>query len=408
MNNAIYKDHLLYLSLIAVLVWIGGCFTGSVMSYTEWGVQLKVLAVPILLINSYIIYFLILNFFQNKFISFSTAFLYLASSSHVDVFVYRIQFQVLLAEMFILLFFYSYQANKWWRALSFLLIGILLNTKLIFLSFLLLRNKKVSLMQKALSMSASLIIFLYVSPLFFKQPMFLLSQFKTIPLMFKNLIVPLNFTLLNIATITPFLNKVDVSMFAIILIACLFALKKNEIARIVFSFLLVSLVGSFVPFKQIYETEASFYYYLPSFYPLILLSFLLSIAFLMSKLEGKKNINKAIVIFIGLYWVGSTVLIQKNFQNIVNEWTYSIGFLPENYNDEEVLKLKYAEILVSNEKFESAKEFINKQKSKFPNERWYRLLVSIAAQNGDMVEVERIYKELSKSQTPLVNEEFED
>lgn len=408
MENTIYKDHLIYLSLVAVFIWIGGCFTGNVMSYTEWGVQLKVLSIPFLLINSYIIYFLIFNFFKNKFISFSTAFLYLASTSHIDVFVYRIQLQVLFAEMFMLLFLYFYQVNKTWRSLSFLLIGILLNTKLIFLSFILLRNKNFSLKQKVLSGTACLLVLLYLSPLLFKHPVFWPSQFKTIPLMFKNLIIPLNFTLLNVAAITPSFNKIDLSMFVIFLIICLIFSKKNEVAKIILSFLLISLAGSCIPFKQIYETEDFFYYYLPSFYPLILLSFLLSTAFLMSKLEAKKNVNKAIVLLIGLYWVGSTVLIQKNFQNIVNEWTYSIGYLPENYNDEEIIKLKYAEILVSNKNFESAKEFINKQKNKFPNERWYRLLASIATESGDMVEVERIYKELSKSQTPLINEEFED
>jgi hypothetical protein len=408
MKNTIYKDHLIYLSLAAVFIWLGGCFTGSVMSYTEWGVQLKILSIPLLLINSYIIYFLILNIFKNKFISFSTAFLYLASTSHIDVFVYRIQLQALFAEMFMLLFLYFYQVNKSWRSLSFLIVGILLNTKLIFLSFVLLRNKQSSLIQKVLSGAACLIVFIYISPMLFKHPVFWPSQFKTIPLMFKNLIVPLNFTLLNVGAITPSFNRVDLSILAIILATCLAFLRKNGVAKIILSFLLISLAGSCIPFKQIYETEEVFYYYLPSFYPLILLSFLLSIAFLMSKLEAKKNVNKAIVFFIGLYWVGSTILIQKNFQNIVNEWTYSIGYLPENYNDEEIIKLKYAETLVANEKLESAKEFINKQKNKFPNERWYRLLASIAAKNGDMVEVERIYKELSKSQTPLINEEFED
>lgn len=407
MKDAIYKDHLIYLSLVAIFVWIGGTFTGSAMTYSEWGFQLKILSIPILLINSFVIYSITSNVFENKFISFSTAFLYLASSSHIDVFVYRIQFQVLLAEMFILLFLYYYQTNKWWRSLSFLLIGILLNTKLIFLSLVMLWSKRLTLKQKVLTLFGFLIVFLYVSPQAFKQPFFLYSQFKTIPLMLKNLIVPLNFTILNISAMTPSFNKIDISLSMAILAACIFALKKSEVAKIILTFLLISIAGSFIPFKQVYETEESFYYYLPSSYPLVLLAFLLSVAFLMSKLEVKKNVNKAMVIFIGIYWIGSTVFIQKNFQDLINEWSYSMGSLPENYYNEEIIKFKYAEILVNSKRFESAKLFIDNQKIKFPNKKWYELLASIAARNGDMIEVERVYKELNKSQAPIENEEFE-
>lgn len=408
MINVIYKDHLIYLSLVAVLVWIGGCFTGSAMSYTEWSLQLKIFAIPILLINSFIIYFIILNLFENKFISFSTAFLYLASSAHVDVFVYRIQLQVLFAEMFILLSFYYYRFNKWWRALSCLLVGVLLNTKLAFLILFFLRNKKNSLLQKVLSISGFVIVLLYISPLFFKQSTFLLFQFKTIPFILKNLIVPMSFTLLNSAAITVAYNMIDIGIFILVLAVCLLTFKKNEIAKIILSFLLISLAGSFIPFKQVFETEEYFYYYLPSFYPLILLSFLLSIAFLMSKLEFRKNISAAVVIIVGLYWIGSNVFIQKNFQNIMQEWSYSIGSLPESFNNEEIIKLKYAELLVNNEMFDMAKEFIDKHKVKFPNKKWYEMLVSIAIKEGDILEVERVYKDLNKSQAPVENDIIED
>lgn len=407
MKNSIYRDHLIYLSLVAVLVWIGGCFTGSAMSYTEWDFQLRTLAIPILLINSFIIYFLVLDLFKRQFIAFSTALLYLASSFHVDVFVYRIQFQVLLAEMFILLFFYSYRFNKWWRALSFLLVGILLNTKLLFVSVLLWGNKKVSSIQKIFSISAALIIFLYVSPLLFKEPMFLISQFKTIPLILKNLIFPLSFTILNLATVPSSFNVIDISIFGIVLFICAFFFKKNNTVKVILSFLLISLAGSFIPFKQISASEEYFYYYLPSSYPLVLFSFLLLIAFVMSKLKLRKNINKYIVISIGLYWMGSTVLIQKNFQEIISEWTYSINSLPESYNNEELIKLKYADLLIDNKLFESAKIFIEKQKNKFPNERWYLLLADIATAKGDLEEVENIHRDLNKSEAPIVNETFE-
>lgn len=407
MKNKIYKNHLLYLSLIAVLVWIGGCFTGSVMNYTEWDLQFKVLSIPILLINSYIIYFLILNLFQNKFISFSTAFLYLASPSHVDVFVYRIQFQVLLAESCILLFFYFYSFNKWWKALGFLLAAIVLNAKLLFVGVLLMVNKKLSLKQKTFFVAAVMVVLIYLSPQFFKQPMFLLSEFKTIPFIFKNLLLPFDFTILNIAAITPALNVLQISMITLFLLISLLFLKKYQVAKVIVGFLLVSLAGSFIPFKVVGTSEEYFYYYLPSFYPLILFSFLLSIAFIMSKLVLKKGINKGLVVCIGIYWIGATILIQKNFQDIVNEWHYSMTSLSDDYNNEEIIKFKYAEVLVSNGLLTSAKVFIDGQKEKFPNERWYEMLANIAERKGDMVEVDRVYKELRKSKAPIINDMFE-
>jgi hypothetical protein len=407
MKNAIYKDHLIYLSLIAILVWTGGFFTGSAMSYTEWAFWLKTFAIPILLINSFIIYLIIQNIFNNQFISFSIGLLYLASFTHIDVFIYRIQFQALLAEMFILLFFYFYRLEKRWKSLIFLLIGILLNTKLLFLSILLWRNKKFSLFQKVLSLASILIVLLYISPLMFKHPLFLQWQFKTIPLVFKNLILPLDFTILNLATITPSFNKFDISIFALFLIY-LYIFRKSNVARIIFSFVFISLAGSFIPFKQVYVSEDYFYYYLPSLYPLILLSLLLIIAFVMSRLEFKKNINRIIVIFLALYWMGATFIIQNNFQNIVNEWTYSIVSLPEHYNNEEIIKFKYAELLINNQMFNIAKMFIDDAKKKFPNERWYLMLADMAARKGDLEEVERVYKELNKSKAPLGNEEFEE
>ncbi len=407
MKNTIYKNHLLYLSLIAVLVWIGGCFTGSVMNYTEWDLQFKVLSIPILLINSYIIYFLILNLFQNNFISFSTALLYLASPSHVDVFVYRIQFQVLLAESCILLFFYFYSFNKWWKALGFLLAAIVLNAKLLFVGVLLMVNKKLSLKQKTFFVAAVMVILIYLSPQFFKQPPFLLLEFKTIPFIFKNLLFPFDFTILNIAAITPALNVLQISMFTLFLFISLLFLKKYQIAKVIVGFLLVSLAGSFIPFKEVGISEEYFYYYLPSFYPLILFSFLLSIAFIMSKLVLKKGINKVLVVCIAIYWVGSTILIQKNFQDIVNEWHYSMTSLSDDYNNEEIIKFKYAEVLISNGLLTSAKVFIDGQKEKFPNERWYEMLAQIAESKGDMVEVDRVYKELRKSKAPIINDMFE-
>lgn len=407
MKNTIYKDHLIYLSLIAILVWIGGCFTGSAMNYTEWDLQFKVLSIPILLINSYIIYFLILNLFQNKFISFSTALLYLVSPNHVDVFVYRIQFQVLLAETCILLFLYFYSFNKWWKALGFLLAAIILNAKLLFLGVLLVGNKKLSLKQKTFFVAAVTVILIYLSPQFFKQSMFLLSQFKTIPFVFKNLLFPFDFTILNIAAITPALNVLQISMFILFLLIGLLFFKNNQVAKFVVGFLLVSLAGSFIPFKEAGMSEEYFYYYLPSFYPLILFSFLLSIAFLMSKLVHKKGINKGLVVCISIYWVGATILIQKNFQDIVNEWHYSMTSLPDDYNNEEMIKFKYAEVLINNNLLTSAKVFIDGQKEKFPNERWYEMLAHIAERKGDMVEVDRVYKELRKSKAPIINDMFE-
>lgn len=406
MKNAIDKDHLIYLILITILVWTGGFFTGSAMSYTEWAFWLKAFAIPILLINSVILYLIIQNVFANQFISFSIGLLYLASSSHVDIFIYRIQFQALLAEMFTLLFFYFYRLEKWWKSFVFLLIGILLNTKLLFLSVFLWRTKKNSVLQKALSLVSVLIVLLYISPLMFKHPLFLQWEFKTIPFILKNLILPLDFTILNLATITPSFNWLDASIFVIFLIY-LVAFRKSNVAKIVFSFILISLAGSFIPFKQIYVSENYFYYYLPSLYPLILLSFLLVVAFAMSRLEFKKNISKVIVVLLSLYWMGATFIIQNNFQNIVNEWTYSIASLPENYNNEEIIKFKYAELLINNEMFNIAKTFIDNAKIKFPNERWYLMLADIATRKGDLEEVERIYKELNKSEAPLDNEEFE-
>jgi hypothetical protein len=191
------------------------------------------------------------------------------------------------------------------------------------------------------------------------------------------------------------------------LLAYLMFLKKNEIAKIVTCFLFVSLGGSFIPFKEVGISEEHFYYYLPSFYPLILFSFLLSIAFIMSKLEFKKGVNKGIVVFISLYWIGSTIFIQKNFQDIVKEWHYSIISLPEDFNNEELIKIRYAEMLIGHDMLISAKVFINGQKEKFPNERWYELLANIAERKGDMVEVDRVYKELRKSKAPIINEMFE-
>jgi predicted Zn-dependent protease len=106
--------------------------------------------------------------------------------------------------------------------------------------------------------------------------------------------------------------------------------------------------------------------------------------------------------------MGSTVFIQRNFQDIVNEWTYSIDSLPENFNDEEMIKLKYAEVLISNGMLKRAKEFIDKQKTKLPNEKWYEMLVNIAYKNEDATEIERVYKELNSSKAPIVNEDIED
>lgn len=91
----------------------------------------------------------------------------------------------------------------------------------------------------------------------------------------------------------------------------------------------------------------------------------------------------------------------------MQEWSYSMASLPEDFNYEEIIKLKYARLLIDNGYPDEAVRIINKTKIKLPVVKWYAMLLEIAARKGDRAEIEKIYKELSISKAPFENDEVE-
>lgn len=410
MMRLIYKDHLIYLFLISILAYVGACFTGNVMSHMQLGLNLKILAMPFLLINSFLIFFLILNYFDESLIAFTISALYLVAPTHFDIFVYPFQFQSLLAETGLLAFLFLYQMNHTWKALFALLVSLLLNTKLILFIPFLWGMKRLNKLQKVCALAVLSIVLLYLIPSMYQESFFAFDQFKTIFYIWEKLILAASVSVLNISVIDPgYYNVFYIVVSLLVVITILiYGLKKNhDVLKISSSFILASLLGATIPFKQINKTDDYFYFFLPSFYPMVLLSILILIAFVMHSLNLKGKFSKLLIGFLGIYWLCSALYVQKNFQNVMQEWSHSIAYLPEDYNYEAAIKLKYTRLLVDDGYPDEAIKIINSAKLEFPDVRWYSMLLEIASKKGDKIEMDKIYEELRLSKAPFKSSEIE-
>lgn len=405
-----YKDQLIYLFLTSILAFVGALFTSDVIDYVEFGLNLKLLAIPFLLINSILIFFLTLNYVQESFIAFAISALYLVAPTHFDIFVYPFQFQSLLAETGLLTFFLLFQMNHSWKALLALLASVLLNTKLVMLIPFLWAMNRLTKQQKICTLAILSVVLLYLSPLMYRESYFAFDQFKTIFYIWEKLILSTSISVLNVATIDP--GHYDlfyiVPSLLIVTTILIYGVKKNHnVLKIISVLILASLLGSLIPYKQVFKTEDYFYYYLPSFYPMILLSFLVLMAFVLSSLNFKGKAPKILVGVLAIYWLSSTLYVQRNFQDIMQEWRHSISSLPQNFNYEESIKLKYTRLLIDNGYTDDAIRMINKTKIKLPAVKWYTMLLEIAAKKGDREEINKIYEELRLSRAPFDNDETE-
>lgn len=404
------RDHLIYLSLISLMAFVGACFSGNSLGHAEVELSIKIISIIILIISSFLVYFIILNHFQKSLIAFSVSALYLVAPTHFDIFVHPLQFQALLAEMFLLSFFILYQKDHIWKALIFLLITIFLNSKLIVLIPFLWGMKRLSILQKIYSVAVLGFLLIYLTPLMYKESFFAFNQFKTIFYIWENLVLAINTTILNISIIDPGHYSIWYLVISLItlLSLCVYGLKrKNDVLKIVMGLILASFIGTFVPYKQIFVAEEYFYYYLPSMYPMVLLSLLMLIACVLSEMSFREKMSKVVIGFIGIYWLGSTIYIQKNFQNIEFEWGHSMASLPQDFNYEQIIKLKYARFLIDTGRSGEAVKLIDKAKIEFPLVKWYAMLLEIANQRGDESEMEKIRSDLSKSAAPFENDEIE-
>ena len=404
------RDHLIYLTLVSLMTFVGACFTGSDLGYTEVELSFKIISILILTISSFLIYFIILSYYQKSLIAFSVSALYLVAPTHFDIFIHQVQFQTLLAELCLLSFFILYQRDHLWKALLLLLIAIFLNSKLIVLIPVLWGMKRLSTLQKLYSIAVLGVLLIYLIPLMYKESFFSFNQFKTIFYIWENLVLATNTTILNISIIDPGHYSIWYLIISFIILLSLFVYgikRKNNVLKIVMGLMLASFVGTFVPYKEVFVSEEYFYYYLPSMYPMVLLSLLLLIAYVLSEMSFREKMSRLVIGFIGIYWLGSTIYIQRNFQKIEFEWGHSMASLPQDFNYEQIIKLKYARFLIDTGRLEEAVKLIDKAKIEFPLVKWYAMLLEIANQRGDEGEMEKIRSDLSKSAAPFENDEIE-
>lgn len=406
--NIPLKDHIVYLVLLSLLAFVGMYFLDGFAEAIGAGNFYKVHVHLLLLFNAMIVYWFCYKDSQNFALSSCLSILYLVSPSHFDLFLFPFQFQALVAETFLLLFFMAYQLNLQVRSLIVFFLATLANSKLIAFSPILCLSKKYSLRQKAFLLISFLIYLVYLIPLFTEQKEFLLKSSKTIFYIGEILSLNPSQSFLNLALLTPDYHSglFYAAITLVVLLGCWILFKKEEWRIPAFSLLFVAFLGSIIPFKQFSRNEEHLYFLTSSLYPNVLFLFLLALLNLLKKIERPK---------LAIYSAGSLIvlwiLLGINFQishyDRVIAWENALNRLPKDFNFEEKIKLKFATVLVEKGDDQRALAFINEAKQKFPREIWYAMLLNLASKKQDSQAVDQVYRDMAREQIPFNNPAFE-
>lgn len=398
-----FKDQVIYLVLMSVLCYLGTLFIDQFtvidsipVFYSSWLVQV------ILLLNAVIVFFIAQAFTQNRWNSLIAASLYLVSPFHLEAFILPFQIQYLMAESLLIVYVWGYVYKYFNLSTVVLILASTLNSKLLALMPFHWISDSFTKKQKVYSALASIVILAFVFPSFGEATF--LDNLKSLVFIFENLMVPISFPFLNYSIIVPgYYSELFSGLFALgILGLCIYIYKLNlKNANLIISIIACSLIGTVLPIKSIYTTEDTFFYFTPGIYPGFLLSSIGLIILLLIKFNNRSM--KIGLTCVAVLWLAVNVNLQKSWRSSLNAWDSSLSSLPAKIYYDEMIKYKWATVLLEKGQDKKAEALIIESKNVFRNERWYRLHLGLAVKNKDEGAIDRINDELIKNKIPYAD-----
>ncbi len=369
--------------------------------FLKEGYYLHIVPMTLLVLNAFLICLLSLEISKDKIRARCMVLFYLLIPAHLDVFLFPYQWQMFVAESFLLISFLNFRVNEK-KFLTSLIVAICLNTKLVFLALFFAFLKEIDKKSK----SYLLIVFISVltfSVIGFYQNDYIVSDIiKTAYYQVISIVAPLRLNGFNAAVLLPDYNTssslIIMSLIFFFLGGALY-FSRNVMAKIAFFLYVAFFLGIFIPEKYILGTGGHSYYHLPTTYFLIPLIVLILLNWYWEKIRGP-YVLRIVLGIIALFWGAGLFSWQQSSTNIVNMWRMQMNNLPEKFNYEEDFKLTYAKLLIKYEKYDEAYEFIMANKHKYPIEDWYQMLLIIHSKKNDQKSFEKVYQELKDKKIP--------
>lgn len=390
--------------MVAILAYLGMSLSEMYLYYGG-NQNFKFLSFFLIFFNSLMIYWISYDGLKDGKKALSISLLYIISPLHLDSLIFPFQFYAILAESLALISFIFFYKKKIKLSVLFFIVACCFNLKFIAFIPFLIALKEVKTELKIILISLLISASMILAESFFQRSYVFNDQISGFTYYLNNLLFPFSLGILNLSFLVP--NSIQ-SIQLLIMVALIgwgwiyYLKRKSEFLFILLAVFSFTLMSFFLPDKNWGSNQDVFFYLRSSLYPGITWSILLLI-FYSLKNESKPYKWLLAPIFLGVLWGGGILYWQVSFQTPLGAWQHSISQLPSSFNHEKTVKLKYARVLIDFRRYLEAKLFIVENRSKFPAEEWYAMLLEIAQAENNQNDMNQIYQDL-KSDASLWKE----